>query len=337
MSKNISKDLYDDEVYRSKQYYNDLLTDEDKYAAFLMLCQWWSAFTTKSEIDGNEGITYDYYENYVKKNDVIDYDSIPGFSWDNTISFYELLCWFNQHYNEFIKEARELPQLEATFRDKDTAEIVTRKFVFDSVPKDNLGMTPLMFFHEDYDKHKSWGNPTKRELIFSGSLVDERIAVVDQNNFTEYSSTFNRFYNCEIDDDIYKAYIDLRNKYYDFLRVYTILKNYNIGLRKIIYATYIDAPNPFKKINSFKLFLAGPSNEAAYMCTYKLGSKYPIFCGNNMTSGGYLSNKVDKPYDYVPKMTRIRRDRFDVDIDLSDIEFPELREFDKQYVYIPKK
>ena len=111
------------------------------------------------------------------------------------------------------------------------------------------------------------------------------------------------------------------------------MKNLNLGTDKI-YATYIDSSNPLKKIKNFKLFLLGSTNESTYMCTYKLGSKYPIFCGNNTRPA--FSNCGFKP-DYVPKMTRIRRDRFDVNIDLSDIEFPKLSEYDKQFVYVPKK
>ena len=335
MAESISRRLYDDTECIINDYFNNLKTDEEKYAKFLMICKIWAASATKLEFYNEGDIGFDTYGSIIK-NGKIDYESIPGFTWDNTISFFELFCWFNQHYNEFIKEARKLPQLEAIFKDNDTAKIVTRKFVFDRVPKDALGMTPLMVFHEDYDKHKSWGNPTKRELVFNG-LFGDRTVVIENNDFAEYNcSIFSRRCKCEIDDDIYKAYVDLRNKYYDFLRVYSILKNFNFGSRKI-YATYIDAPNPFMKIKSFKLFLAGSTNEGSYMGTYKLSNKYPIFCGNNMSCVSYIGNKIDRPYDFVPKMTRIRRDRFDVDIDLSDVDFPKLSEFDKQYVYIRKK
>ena len=315
-----------------------LKADEDENTRFLKICKLWAtnAITCEINADANFGLYPPL--NRMEKGEIY-YEKIPGFTWDNTISFFELLCWFNQHYNEFIKEARELPQLEATFRDKDTTKIVTRKFVFDHVPKDCLGLNPLMVFHEDYDKHKSWGNPIRRELVFGVGLSD-KTQIIDNNDFAGRDSGrwlyTARYYECEIDHDIYNAYVDLRNKYYNFLRVYSILKNLNLDTNKT-YATYIDSPNPFKKIKSFKLFLPLTTNESAYMCTYKLGSKYPIFCGNNIKYNREICDNIFKPYDYIPKMTRIRRDRFDVNIDLSDIEFPKLSEDDKQFVYVLKK
>ena len=318
------------------QFWNEVELAKDERGKFQILCKLWSTNTTICEINDDANLDFYSIENIIKNNKIY-YENIPGFTWDNTISFFELLCWFNQHYNEFIKEARELPQLEATFRDMDTTKIVTRKFVFDHVPKDCLGLNPLMVFHEDYDKHKSWGNPTRRELVFGVGLSD-KTQIVDNNDFAgRYSGSrlyTARYYECEIDHDIYNAYVDLRNKYYDFLRVYSILKNLNLDE---VYATYIDSPNPFKKIRNFKLFLPLTTNESAYMCTYKLGSKYPIFCGNNIKYNREICDNIFKPYDYIPKMTRIRRDRFDVNIDLSDIEFPKLSEYDKQFVYVLKK
>ena len=143
-----------------------LKEDDDENTRFLKFCKLWATNAITCEINYDGDPFFCPPRNRMEKDEIY-YEKIPGFTWDNTISFFELLCWFNQHYNEFIKEARELPQLEATFRDMDTTKIVTRKFVFDHVPKnDCLGVNPLMVFHEDYDKHKSWDNPTRRELVF---------------------------------------------------------------------------------------------------------------------------------------------------------------------------
>jgi len=313
---------------------------QDGFERLLFHTKLWAYFLTCTEYMTIDE-AFDIQKSITNENE-FDLNQITGFSYDDTISFYELICWFNQQYRSFIKEASKLTQLETTFKNEDTGKMMTRRFVFDSVPRNTIfGTESKMIFHEDFARYKSWADPTCRQLIISSDIDVQKFGktvICDHNRFdrTQGNYTFVRTQSCNIDDGLLDAYLEIRNKYYNFLRVYTILKDFNLDAGKW-YATYIDAPNPFKKINSIKLFLCGSTNESNYMATYKFGGKYPLFCGNNIGPHRFYHNIEDLTYDYIPKKARIRRNHFDVDIDTSNVDFPILNVEDKKLIYIPNR
>jgi len=269
---------------------------------------------------------------------------IKQFSYDGTISFYELICWFNEKYNCFIKEARELPPLYISFIDQDTGDLVNCNFLFQKVTIDVLGFNVI--FHEDCSQQYNYDSYHTRKLYISDDDFSpfKGIHLIEFDNKYVFDKSVRQYETKilnKIDEDILKRYLEVIYKYKDFLMAYQTFKAYDPNPNNRFggyYNTYIGTKNPFKSIEQFRLSMYGPYNESFFTMVYKLGNKYPEFCGNFVTGTcGFRISPSESPYDFLPKYTRIRRDKFNFDIDTSSVDFPFNNDLDKKLIYRPTK
>lgn len=202
-------------------------------------------------------------------NDLIIYDAIAKSG--ETITLYDLIDWFNNQYNSIRQDTKDLPKLQFPIKKFEKGTVEEASFVFEQMADNYVYASPMLHFVNENDKineyfHRILCLAKKDDGSYCQNiLVDGPSYILDEN------------IDC-IPSDVIKDYLEISEKYKDYLSAYRFLRRSNTATdksqpKKGPFTTAIIGNDPYRDLSHFVVHYGHGGNEPGYIFSYGLGDE----------------------------------------------------------------